>query len=293
MKIAVTADLHWGHHAKGDRATVALHELLRAQPPDVLLLGGDIGTAQHFLECLELFQDLPCLKAVVPGNHDLWVEEGDPRGDSLVVYEKYLPEICAWTGYHYLDQGPLILPEHNLAIVGSINWYDYSWSLEKLQHEAADWEHRLRRKRFTRGAHNDGRFVQWPLDDVRFTQLVVGNLTKQLDDALRQVERAIVLTHHPALYELNFPRDKPAQGWDSLLWDALSGNTALEKVLGERAEQIPFVFSGHTHRARESVVGPMRTYNIGGDYGWKRLLIVDWPAGNVEAHTFEVADPAE
>jgi len=46
------------------------------------------------------------------------------------------------------------------------------------------------------------------------------------------------------------------------------------------------VFSGHTHRARTSTLGKIRGYNIGGDYHFKRLLLVDWPAGTVTAHVF-------
>ena len=30
----------------------------------------------------------------------------------------------------------------------------------------------------------------------------------------------------------------------------------------------------------------MRGYNIGGDYHFKRLLMLDWPTGDVEVHVF-------
>ena len=66
---------------------------------------------------------------------------------------------------------PLDIAE--LALVGSINWYDYSWSLEKLRECYPDELHRLESKRFTRGRHNDANFVRWPLDDVRFTASAV------------------------------------------------------------------------------------------------------------------------
>src|SRR5262249_33063532 len=107
MRIAVTADLHWGHGRVGDAATELLRDHLRREPVDLLLLGGDIGTADHFAECLALFADLPCVKAVVPGNHDLWVADDDARGDSLTVYQEYLPGVCAAHGFHYLDHAPL------------------------------------------------------------------------------------------------------------------------------------------------------------------------------------------
>src|SRR5437763_12029011 len=94
VRLAITADLHWGHGGAGDDATELLGAFLRQQPPDVLVLGGDLGTDVHFRECLELFTELPCQKALVPGNHDLWVLENDVRGDSLQLYEQHLPA-CA------------------------------------------------------------------------------------------------------------------------------------------------------------------------------------------------------
>jgi 3',5'-cyclic AMP phosphodiesterase CpdA len=286
MRIALTADLHWGQNPVGDQATRGLVEWLKDHPPDVLVLGGDQGTVDHFQECLALFADLACLKALVPGNHDVWVTDEDPRGDSLAVYQEHLPGLSVAAGFHYLDQGPMLLADAGLAVVGSINWYDYSWSIEHMQREVPDWEWRLRHKAFTRGRHNDGRFVRWPLDDVRFTTQVVTALEEQLPPALDQAEHVLVVTHHPPFYGLNFPREHPPHDLDGWLWDALSGNARLESVLLRHAQRIPFAFCGHTHRARENTLDNIRGYNIGGDYHFKRLLLLDWPARTVEARTF-------
>src|SRR5689334_3143605 len=144
LRLAVTADLHWRHRPQGDAATLALRDFLRENPPDVLVLGGDQGTVGHFGECLELFADLPSTKALVPGNHDIWVEEADTRGDSFLVYHYHLPRVSARHNFHYLDHGPLLLPDAGLAIVGTMNWYDYSWSLARLKQEVPDWEMRVR-----------------------------------------------------------------------------------------------------------------------------------------------------
>ena len=83
LRLAVTADLHWGIRPRGDEATRLLVSFLEAHPPDVLILAGDIGAGDEFGPCLQLFAALPCRKAIVPGNHDVWVSTGDPRGDSL------------------------------------------------------------------------------------------------------------------------------------------------------------------------------------------------------------------
>ena len=181
---------------------------------------------------------------------------------------------------------PLLFPVHRLAVVGTINWYDYSWSLPRLQQEVPDWEARLRDMAFTRGRHNDRRFVRWNLDDARFTQRVVARFEQHLLEALRHCPRALVLTHHPAFYGLSFPRSGPPSVPDGLLWDAFSGNSALEAILRRHSERIALVFSGHTHRARANQLAGCHGINIGGDYHFKRLLEFEWPSCAVAEHQF-------
>ena len=286
LRLAFTADLHWGLRGSGDEATKLLAAFLYSEPPDVFVLAGDLGVDAAFDACLDLFAGLPSRKALVPGNHDIWVQEEDVRGDSLWVYREDLPRRCEAHGFHYLDAGPLLLPEAGLGLVGSMNWYDYSWALTALRQNYPMEEGRLRSKRFTRGRHNDGNFVRWPRDDVSFTAEVVGTLERHLLLTLAEVGQALVVTHHPAFYGLNFPRSAPPSSLDGLLWDAFSGNQALERLLQTHAGRVPFVFSAHTHRARENTLGAIRGYNIGGDYHFKRLLCLTWPEGTVEAHTF-------
>jgi predicted phosphohydrolase len=263
-----------------------LRDCLLAEPPDVFVIAGDVGASIHFDACLQLFADLKSRKALVPGNHDIWVETEDARGNSLEVYHRHLPAVCAQLGFTYLDDGPLYLPDADLALVGTMNWYDYSWSIDEIRRRFPGEEERLRTKRFSRGRHNDARFVRWPLDDAGFTAEVVSTFERHLNEALARVGQVIIIVHHPPFFGLNVP---PAEGeptLDRLLWNAFSGNRALEAVLERHAERIALAFCGHTHRARENTLGPIRGYNIGGDYHFKRLLLVDWPEGRVEARTF-------
>jgi 3',5'-cyclic AMP phosphodiesterase CpdA len=293
LRIALTADLHWGsRHPAGDLATRRLVDALNREPPDVLIVAGDIGTVEHFDECLALFDGIDCRKALVPGNHDIWVAENDARGDSLTVYRQHLPTVSAAHGFHYLDGGPMLLPEADLVLVGSINWYDYSWSIDRLRQQLPDCDAWLKQKRFVRGRHNDGKFVRWPLDDVRFTAEVVSKLGTDLESALGQVGRAVVVVHHPPWYGLNYPAaaDNSSPPIDRLLWEAFSGNRSMEALLERFADQVPLAFCGHTHFARESHLGPIHGYNIGGDYHFKRLLRLDWPAGTVTAEDFHAED---
>ncbi len=289
LHLAITADLHWGHGGRGEEATRLLASFLHQTTPDVLVLAGDIGSGSYFGECLQLFADLPCRKALVPGNHDLWVRPEDKR-DSLQRYAEDLAALCRQYNFHYLDQGPLLLPKSGLALVGSINWYDYSWSREALACAYPGEEQRLFSKQFTRGRHNDVNFVRWPLDDMRFTARVVETLAQHLRDALVQVERAIVVTHHPPMRSISFPEKQPPLTIDDLLWEAFGGNQAMEELLARHAERIAFAFCGHTHRAREGTWHGIRGYNIGGDYHFKRLLWLNWPSGILLAHQFGDAE---
>jgi len=285
LRLAVTADLHWGHR-RGMDETRLLADFVRAQPPDVLILAGDIGTGPLFAECLALFSDLPSRKILVPGNHDLWVRPDDPHFDSLQMYERELPRMAREAGFYFLDAEPVLLLEADLAIVGSINWYDYSWAIEGLRANYPADEYRLRSKQFPRGRHNDANFVRWPLDDGSFTARVVAVMERHLDQVMARAGRIIVVTHHPPFYGLAFPRPGPAVELESFLWDAFCGNRAMEALLARHAERIAFAFCGHTHRGRENQLGAIRGYNVGSDYHFKRLLWLDWPAGTNAAHQF-------
>jgi len=207
------------------------------------------------------------------------------RGDSLRVYREHLPTACDRQGFHYLDNGPLLLPDSGLAIAGSMNWYDYSWSIEQMREIAPDWEQRLRTKRFTRGRHNDFNYVRWQHTDESFTGAVVATLERHIDQALAMAGSVILVTHHPLFRALNYP-PPPVRALDDLLWEAFAGNARLEVVLRARAERIPLAFCGHTHYAREGELAGIRGFNIGGDYHFKRLLWLDWPTGEVSAIEF-------
>jgi predicted phosphodiesterase len=284
--IAVTADLHWGHHRRGDEANGLLVDFLRGHAPDLLIIAGDIGSADNFAAGLKQFEGLRATIAMVAGNHDIWVLADDRRGDSLDVFERHLPSHAGAHGFHYLDASPLILPDHDLAIVGSINWYDYSWGIDPLREHFPDDEWRLAAKRFTRGQHNDARFVRWSLDDISFTARCAASLEMDLNDTLAQASRAIVVTHHPPAPELSFPESDGPPSVDRLLWRALMGNRRVEELLQRYAGRIPLVFCGHTHRAREAALAGGRGYNVGGDYHFKRLLWFDSPDAPPEVHEF-------
>jgi 3',5'-cyclic AMP phosphodiesterase CpdA len=110
MRLAFTADLHWGIRPAGDAATLELIRFLKDKSPDVFVVAGDVGAGNDFEECLNQLAGLDCIKTLIPGNHDIWVQANDPRGDSLAVYENFLPRLCRDRAIHYLDSVPLFFP---------------------------------------------------------------------------------------------------------------------------------------------------------------------------------------
>jgi len=285
VRIALTADLHYGtRHASGNEATERLVADLIDNPPDALILAGDIGAGDDFRRCLALFDRLDCVKALVPGNHDIWVRPYDGRGDSWQVYDELLPSIARESGFHYLDNGPLMLP-NGPAVVGNMNWYDYSWAVDRLPEFFPDWEDRLLNKRFTRGQHNDRNFVRWSQTDASFSRLMADRLDAHLRAAFVERERAIVVMHHPPLRSMlpTLDTELPPDSW---LWRAFSGNAAVESRIEADADAIPLIFCGHTHRQTDRMHLGMRTINIGGDYHFKRLMRVTWPTLEIEATDF-------
>jgi predicted phosphohydrolase len=289
LRLAVTADLHWGHR-RGQEAVRLLVDFLEAQPPDLLILAGDVGSGGKFAECLALFDRVECRKALTPGNHDIWVHSNEHEAgvDSLKLYQDLLPAAAARHDFHYLDHGPLYLPEADLAVVGSINWYDYSWGVHRLRQLYPAEEHRLQSKRLPKGRLNDFNYVRWELDDQRFTARVVEVMGRQLQEALSRAARVVVATHHPPFYTLGWTPNPPVEPitLNRCLWDSFIGNQALEDLLSRYSERVALAFCGHPHREREGRLGGIRGYNIGGDYHFKRLLVLDWPQGEVTAHQF-------
>lgn len=295
-RIAITADLHWGI-PRCQAPNLSLINDLRRNPPDLLILAGDQGADNHFGECLDQFVPIGCKVALVPGNHDIWVRDNDTRGNSLDVYETQLPLETTRRGFHYLDHGPLVLPSFDLAVVGSMNWYDYSWAESEFNARFPADKWRLEKMCFSRGKHNDKNYVRWPsgMDNASFTRLLAEKLKSHLDLALSQASQVILVTHHPALPELGFPfaaraeTDSVEEGlpsMDHLLWEAFSGNTLVENLTRSNAERLSLVISGHTHRWRSGQMGTAKLVNVGSDYPVKNLLRLVGLDGEMEVEQF-------
>lgn len=282
MKLAVTADLHFGMSRRGDAATGELALSVEALAPDAFAIAGDVGEGEAFGECLALFDALACPRLVIPGNHDLWLSRGSP-GASLRRYEEELPAVAAEHRFHYLDTAPFLLPGEREAVVGSMNWYDYSFADPSLDSEVPTARAMYGLKLFPRGQHNDGRFVRLETSDEAFTGALVERFRSQLGNLPLSVERVVVIQHHPPVRELFYPSALTTV--EQRFWLAYTGNRRMQDlVLAD--PRVTTILCGHTHAACAADVGGKRCLNIGGDYDWKRLVLLDTETGDEQAWEF-------
>lgn len=274
MRLAVTSDLHWGLNPAGDRATRDLAAQLEALAPDAFVISGDVGEGEWFRECLEQFGGVPGARLVVPGNHDLWTRT--PGESSLQRYHQVLPQEAASAGFHYLDHQPFLVEREGLAILGSINWYDYSFAAPEVEAEYPNAQEMYRAKLFPNGRHNDGRFVHLEQSDAEFTGEVVSRFAGQLAELPGEISQVIAVQHHPPVRELFYPT--PLTNTYQRFWLAYTGNRRMQDlVLSD--PRIRTVLCGHTHAACNADVQGKRCLNIGGDYDFKRLLLLDTATG--------------
>jgi putative phosphoesterase len=265
MRVVVTADVHADE--AGEMRPGLLEELrdeVFASAPDVFIIAGDlVGLLKTWAPyALELLSPPKCLKLIVPGNHDLWLQQGD----SYAYYKHILPEVYAACDYHMLDTGPRVVG--NVAFVGNIGWYDYSLRDPALpptprkSYEKKTW-HGQR-------MWMDGEYVHLGMSDAEFNQELLAELRKQLDSVPPDVETIIAVTHHLAFQEM--VHRKP----DDRVWNFCNAFLG-SRALGELLLQYPRVryhFCGHTHSSKQVVKGKLTSINVGSTYDRKRLEIL-------------------
>jgi len=177
MRIGIVSDVH----VHRPEHCVEIEELIRhinaQEGLDLLLFAGDIshrlGQIREFLGAITL----SCPRAWVPGNHDVWVIEPESGDDSAGYrYRELLGGISEETGWYYLPEAPLRLPEHGLTVVGNIGWL------------------------------SDPGFSEWfNAKESEADAALARGFAEALDRALSNVvegDRIVVVTHHPPAREV-------------------------------------------------------------------------------------------
>lgn len=265
MRILLTSDLHL--EFTGAPLIGRLVAGMAEENPDAVVLAGDLGSPpQLFEECLALFQKLHCPVAVLPGNHDVWVMQGE---NSERILKEVLPAITRRMGFHWLEDGPMVLGD--LAVAGNVGWYDYSAREPGLNQ--TDEDIIARKRHFAMDALR----VNWRWNDPEFAALCRARLQKELDALEKDpaIHHVLVATHVP-IFEVQIQRRPEDLNWS--LGNPYFAHLTMGKLV-EKYAKVKWVGSGHTHVGRggnheRDGSAPIEAIVVGSDYGrprWVRL----------------------
>jgi hypothetical protein len=285
MRLLVTSDLHY-NHARSKPLAEELIARMNGARADALLVVGDTAVADgDALErCLSLFAfDGP--KLFVAGNHELWTA-GD---DSHQLYTHELPRRVKELGWRWLEGEPFVVGD--VAVVGNLGWYDYSFAQAELGIPRRFYEHKVSpgaARALPRFAHlfdshddvspaamdvvarwNDGKFVKLHRSDEQFLAERLAQLARDLDRV--QGARAVLAAVHHLPFRALLPPPKSAQ-WDFA--KAYLGSARIGELL-LRYPNVTHVTCGHSHFAAEARVGHARAISLGSGYRAKTFHAFD------------------
>jgi predicted phosphodiesterase len=283
MRLLVTADLHY-NHARSRASADDLIEQINRAGGDVLLIVGDTASfdGDALENCLSKF-NFPGEKLFVAGNHELWTH-GD---DSYEILRKQLPARIKNLGWRWLQGEPFVAGD--VAIVGNIGWYDYSFAQPSLEiprrfyaakispgaaEHLSEFSYLLGddippHARQIVARWNDGKFVKLHRTDEQFLEELLAELKSQLD-LLSRKKRIIAAVHHLPFAQL-LPPPHGAQ-WDFA--KAYLGSDRIGELL-LRYTNLSDVFCGHSHFPATATIGRIHAINIGSGYRAKRHLALD------------------
>lgn len=240
MKIAYTSDIHIGNSKENSMIPDQIYNTLKNNIPDVFILAGDISrSSKHLEKTLAVLKTLSCIKLFVPGNHDIWIDEGCLN--SYTKYVKLLPDIAQKNGFIPVWIEPLVYKGYGFC--GSMGWYDYSFKdkhLDVSDEKYADkiyngytWMDKVY-ARFIR----DGRY----LTDKEITHLLFSDFTKQYEKVSKESEKVIALFHHIPFREFLVYRKESR--WN--FFNAYMGSSCFGDFL-QKKQKIRLVICGHSH----------------------------------------------
>jgi predicted MPP superfamily phosphohydrolase len=241
-RIVVTSDIHYGI-TQLDAVEQLIGEIATLKP-DAVAVAGDIGEPfPNFTRVLDVIAQLGLPTAIVPGNHDVW--NRDRTIPSRELWEKRLPEEAAKRGYTYLENEILLVDD--IAIIGTIAWYDYSAADPPGAYTME--EFKQRKPEFA----GDALFIDWPWDDLEFCRMIEKPFAGRLETAQRDkdVKAILVVTHSP-IFEEQILRKPGNINWS--FSNAYFGNLTFGKIVS-RFDKVRHVVSGHTHAGMQGVVG--------------------------------------
>lgn len=256
LKIAAISDLHVIQDKLDELFLNTIRERVEKIRPDVFVIAGDISDYLDVIsDSLKQLQIDDCKNLFVAGNHDIWFEDGGGPG-SLEKYAKSIGEICRKHDFAYLPDAPYI--EGEIAFVGSIGWYDYSFRRPELEIP----EENYIQKDYQGATWYDLFKIDWGYSDIEATNLFNQKLEYDLETLPDHISKVVYVSHHLPFKDLTVYRNK-------LPWDfhsAFMGATSTGDIL-LKDKRVMLSISGHSHIRNMTAIGDLTAITVPVGYG--------------------------
>ena len=215
---------------------------------DAVVIVGDItsgGRLEYVEEVLSVIKEVtdPTYVLVVPGNHDIYLTESERfSGINSLLKLFMFNELVERMGCIALMKRPYILGD--VGFVGSIGWYDYSFTPDYLGLRIED----FRAKAFGLYIWADRDYVKLPFSDEEFTLMLLDKLEEHIKSIYNSVDRIVAVLHHLPFKELVKYRLEPS--WD--YFSTFMGSENFGYLIKRYSSKIKLVLYGHQHDGVET-----------------------------------------
>lgn len=257
MKVAYTSDIHVDITINNRLLIPHLVNRIKEIRPDVFVIAGDVSNSLDNLDStLRQFNELECLKVMIPGNHDVWIESNNSirKGkDSFYKYRQAIPQVCRDNGFLYPINEPRII--NNIAIVGNLGWYDYSLADSRLVDKYNFFDYV--RGTFIEGEWNDSKYAVWlktpnspnwkerlkSFGNNEVFELLFNELKAVVQQIPESVEKLLIVLHTAPFKDCILPKDVPCP------FDAYEGSVRIGEFINSVSKgRNVSVICGHRHK---------------------------------------------
>ncbi len=256
MRIAAISDLHVLPDGSDIELLSSIKRRVEEISPDVFVIAGDISDQLELVsKSLSQLRVPDCTNLFVAGNHDIWFEDGKSP-TSLDKYSKHIREMCDKNGFIHLPDHQFIYDD--IAFVGSIGWYDYSFRRAELGIPIENYE----QKEYRGAVWYDIFKIDWRFSDIEATALFNQKLEYDLSTLPDDVTQVVYVSHHLPFRELTVYKDR-------LPWDfhsAFMGAQSTGQIL-KNDERFILSISGHSHVRNKIQIGNITAMTVPLGYG--------------------------
>lgn len=273
--LTITGDIHY--------PTTSAHQIremtsdIRSHSPNAIALIGDVAEVYQgigkFEDCLQIFRkELPNIPILVlPGNHDLWVNEHETNFDSRKLFDELLPKVTRDAGCFWLETENYVAGE--VALIGSYLHYNYT-AKDKTGPISL-----LPDKWFEQNKSSilNDRFMIGLPRDIDFAKELGDAFESRLRDAQENesIRKIVVMSHVPCMEE-QITRNPRDYNW-SIATPYFGNLSHHQFILG--LDKIRFVVSAHSHRGSRTSrnIGNrhLEIINLSADYRKPKFITIE------------------